>query len=70
MELTQNILHYIDRHQQEAFDLLVTLAQIPAPSGQEQLRAEFCLEWLHDQGAEAAYVDEALNVILPVDCDG
>ena len=26
MKLTQDMLEYIDRHQQEAFDLLVTLA--------------------------------------------
>ena len=70
MNLTQDVLHYIDSHQQEAFDLLITLAQIPAPSGQEQLRVAFCLEWLHKQGAKAAYADEALNVILPVGCDG
>ena len=69
MNLTQDVLQYIDSHQQEALDLLITLTQVPAPSGQEQLRAEFCLEWLHKQGAKAAYVDEALNVILPVGCD-
>ena len=33
MQLTQDIIRYIDDHRQEAFDLLVELAQIPAPPG-------------------------------------
>lgn len=70
MDISQNVLEYIESHRQEAFDLLVTLAQIPAPSGQEQLRAKFCLDWLHSQGAKEAYMDEAMNVIVPVGCDG
>lgn len=69
MTLNQEILNYIDNHRQEAFDLLVELARIPAPSGQEEKRAAFCLEWLRRQGAEDAYVDEALNVICPISCD-
>ena len=44
MDLSQDILRYIDEHQQEALALLIDLAQIPAPSGQEHLRAEFCLK--------------------------
>ena len=70
MDISQNVLEYIESHRQESFDLLVTLAQIPAPSGQEQLRAKFCLDWLHSQGAKEAYMDEAMNVIVPVGCDG
>ena len=66
MELTRKIESYIESHQQEAYDLLLELAQIPAPSNQEQLRAEFCKNWLEAQGAEGIYVDDALNVIYPV----
>ena len=66
MELTRKIELYIEAHQQEAYDLLLELAQIPAPSNQEQLRAEFCKNWLEAQGAEGVYVDEALNVIYPI----
>ena len=68
MKLTQDILNYMDTHQQEAFDLLVELAQIPAPSHHEEKRAEFCLNWLKTQGAENAYIDDALNVIYPIGC--
>ena len=64
--MTNEAFTYIDAHTQEAFDLLCTLAQIPAPSNHEQLRAEFCLNWLHSHGAKSAYVDSALNVICPI----
>ncbi|MBR5868274.1 MAG: M20/M25/M40 family metallo-hydrolase, partial [Clostridia bacterium] len=50
----------------EAYDLLLTLAQIPAPSGQEEKRAAFCLNWLEQAGAKGVYMDEALNVIYPI----
>ena len=70
MELTHEIMQYIDNHAREAFDLLVTLAQIPAPSNHEEQRAEFCLNWLHAKGAESAYIDDALNVIYPIGDNG
>ena len=47
----------------EAYELLCTLAKIPAPSHDEGLRAEFVKNWLWDIGAKDAYIDEALNVI-------
>ena len=70
MQLTQEILQYIDEHRQEAYDLLIELAQIPAPSNHEEKRAAFCREWLEKQGAKGVYVDEALNVVYPVGCEG
>ena len=70
MGITQNILSYIERHSQEAQDLLVTLAQIPAPSNYEEQRAEYCAKWLIDQGAQGVYIDDALNVVYPIGCDG
>ena len=69
MELTKDILDYIESHKDEAFDLLTTLAQIPAPSNYEEKRAEFCLKWLKEQGAEDVYIDDALNVVYKVGCD-
>ena len=66
MILTNEILKYIDDHKDEAFELLLTLARIPAPSHNEEKRAEFCRAWLEEQGAEGVYIDEALNVIYPV----
>jgi len=70
MQLTQEILQYIDEHRQEAYDLLIELAQIPAPSNHEEKRAAFCKEWLEKQGAKGVYIDEALNVVYPVGCEG
>lgn len=43
------------------------LIRIPAPSHHEEKRAEYILDTLHAWGAEAAYIDEAKNVILPMD---
>ena len=68
MKLTQNILDYINDHREEAYQLLLTLAQIPAPSNHEEKRAQFCLSWLEKQGAKGAYIDEALNVVYPIGC--
>ncbi|MBQ7801370.1 MAG: M20/M25/M40 family metallo-hydrolase [Oscillospiraceae bacterium] len=68
MKLTQEILDYIEAHRQEAYDLLLELARIPAPSNHERKRAEFVKAWLDAQGAEGVYIDEALNVIYPVGC--
>ena len=60
------INEFLTEHQQEHLQLLLTLAQIPAPSGHEEKRASFCKDWLEAQGAEEVRIDEALNVILPV----
>ena len=68
MELTKEILEYIDNHRQEGYDLLLELAQIPAPSNHEEKRAAFCKAWLASQGAEGVYIVDALNVIYPIGC--
>lgn len=69
MSLNESVIQYIDEHKQEAYDLLLTLAQIPAPSHHEEKRAEFCKKWLENQGAEGVYIDEALNVVYPIGCN-
>lgn len=66
--LSQDVISYIDTHQKEALDLLIELAQIPAPSHHEEKRAEFCKNWLTKNGAGDVYIDDALNVIYPVGC--
>lgn len=63
MKLTPQINDFLDKHRQEAYDLLLELAQIPAPSNQEHARADFCLNWLHQNGVPNAYVDDVLNVV-------
>ena len=59
----QSIHDFLTEHQQEHLQLLITMAQIPAPSGHEEKRAKFCKEWLESQGAQGVYIDEVLNVI-------
>ncbi|WP_075280590.1 M20/M25/M40 family metallo-hydrolase [Thermophilibacter provencensis] len=57
---------YADECHEEELELLRTLAQIPAPSGHEERRAEFIRDWLLAQGAPVGSVriDDAKNVIL------
>lgn len=68
MELSESVLEYFDAQREEAYRLLLELAQIPAPSNHEEKRAEFVKNWLTAQGAQGVYIDEALNVIWPVGC--
>ena len=66
----ESVYTWMEEHRQEAFDLLAELAQIPAPSNQEEKRAAFCKAWLDAQGAQGVYIDDALNVIYPIGCTG
>lgn len=52
----------------EALALLRTLGRIPAPSHQEDRRAEFCRDWLLEQGAEDVSIDGVKNVICKIGC--
>lgn len=69
LELNADILKFLDEHEKETFELIKTLSQIPAPSGQEELRVEFCKKWFRDNGAKEVIVDDALNVIVPYGCE-
>ena len=68
MILSQETLQEVESRFQEALELLMELGKIPAPSHNEEKRAEYCKQWLEKQGAEGVYIDEALNVIYPVGC--
>ena len=70
MELTKEMTAWADAHDQEHYDLLLELAQIPAPSNDEGKRAEYVKNKLESWGAEGVYIDEALNVVYPIGCDG
>ena len=61
---------YIRDKSEEIFNVLKDLCDIPAPSHYEHKRAAFCKKWLENTGAEGVYIDEALNVIYPLNCDG
>lgn len=61
---------FTEETQAEANELLRDLCLIPAPSGFEDKRAAFVKDWLTKQGAEGVYVDEAKNVVFPMNCRG
>lgn len=61
---------YIKKHSDELYLLLRELALIPAPTGNEEKRAEFCKKWLESVGAEGVYIDEKKNVVFPYQCEG
>lgn len=64
------IKEYVKAHADELFALLKALAFIPAPTGMEDARAEFCKRWLESAGAEGVYIDEKKNVVFPYLCEG
>lgn len=66
----QEILAWCEEHAGEQLALLRTLAAIPAPSHSEHKRVEFIREWLAREGAQNVRVDEALNVVVPLACEG
>lgn len=49
--------------------LLKELCLIPAPSHHEEKRAEYCKKVLESFGAENVYIDDALNVVYPINCE-
>ena len=65
-----DIKKYIDNNKNEMYELLYELCRIPAPSGNEEKRAEYCKKWLTDRGCAGTYIDSANNVIFPYMCDG
>lgn len=66
MENRQAVWEFLNAHHAESVTLLTQLAQIPAPSLQEQKRAAFVKAWLQAQGAQNVYIDDACNVIYPI----
>lgn len=54
----------------ELHGLLKALVEIPAPSHHEEKRAEYCKAYLESIGAQGVYIDEALNCVYPINCEG
>ncbi len=66
--LSDKIKSYLQDTKDETIELIETLSKIPAPSGKEEHRVEFVKKWFENNGAKEVIVDEALNVICPVNC--
>ena len=71
MKITKNeVKAYVSENIAEVEKILFDLCHIPAPSHHEEKRAEYCLDWFEKNGMKGAYIDEALNVILPYQAEG
>jgi len=57
---------YIQENLPHLRRLIRDLCAIPAPSHEEDARAAFVKNWLEEHGAENVWIDEAKNVIWPV----
>ena len=68
--MENKIKEYIKENAEELYKILHELCIIPAPSHHEEKRAEYCKAWFERNGITGAYIDEALNVILPYQADG
>lgn len=62
----QELYRWCETHSEEQICLLKELAAIPAPSHQEEKRAEYIKNWLIHCGADTVIMDNAKNVILPL----
>ena len=70
MELSERLQNFLKDHQQYHYDMTVELAQIPAPSNHEEKRAQWVKNYFDSLGGTQSYIDKALNVVLPLNCDG
>lgn len=64
------IREYVQNHKEETLRIVRDLCGIPAPSHFEHKRAEWCKKWFDENCGQGAYIDEALNVIFPLNCEG
>ncbi len=67
--MKKNAEQFIAENKERLLETLRELCAIPAPSHFEHKRAEYCKRWLEDIGAEGVYIDEALNVVYPLNCE-
>ena len=66
MTLTEKAAEYAKNIHSETIQIIRDLCALPAPSHHEELRAEYCKNWFLKNGFTDVTVDEALNVIVPV----
>ena len=70
MAIDKKLLDYAEICQQDAAQIIRDLCKLPAPSHHEELRSEYCRKWFVDNGFKNVTVDEALNVIAPINDNG
>ena len=70
MQIKEKFKDFIEENKEELYTILKEMCLIPAPSGFEDKRAEYCKNKLVSFGAEGVYIDEAKNVIFPINAEG
>jgi acetylornithine deacetylase/succinyl-diaminopimelate desuccinylase-like protein len=65
----EEILAYAAARAEETAALTEALCRIPAPSGKERNRAEFCKDWLERHGARKVRIDDADNAVLELNAE-
>lgn len=65
----EKIKNFLEINKQEMYVMIKELCEIPAPSHCEHKRAEYCKRWLEKAGAKGVYIDDALNVIFPLNIE-
>ena len=68
--LLEKVISFCSQNDSEIFNLIKEICLIPAPSGKEEKRAEFVKNYLTNNGATNVYIDNALNVVYPVNDNG
>ncbi|MBE6406593.1 MAG: M20/M25/M40 family metallo-hydrolase [Lentisphaerae bacterium] len=64
--MKEKIAAYASAVQGETEQIIRDICAIPAPSHHEERRAEFCKQWFLNNGFSGVEIDEALNVVVPV----
>ena len=66
----KNFIEFWNENEAFIYSTLKELCLIPAPSGMEDARAQYCKAKLESFGAKGVYIDEAKNVIYPINAEG
>ena len=66
----KNFTEFWNENEAFVYSTLKELCLIPAPSGMEDARAQYCKAKLESFGAKGVYIDEAKNVIYPINAEG
>lgn len=63
--MNDKIEAYVRQNQAQWLELLKTIISIPSPTGREQVKGKWILQYLHSLGADGAYIDDGGNVLYP-----
>lgn len=69
LQFSQKLSKFLEENKQYHYDMTVELAQIPAPSNKEEKRAQWVKNYFDNLGGANSYIDKALNVVLPLNCE-